>query len=148
MEVILIILLFICLSYHCKGFYYDEDAELLKEERRERERREWIKLGLMEEPTDEERLKFESKKRKKKAQMKMLNAVHARVGKEDGIFQIDKRESKRHISRSVMMTATLTKDFIEVNKNEDKSHLTWDQVADKCDEWMVRKVSIMLNLIS
>ena len=150
--VFLLLLCWSCVHHHhqqywtCNGFYYNEEAEVARDQRRELQMKEWIRLGVMEEPSKEEQQLLASKKRQKNANMKMLQALHrsSHANREQGLFDLEekkKRDPRRHtVGRSVTMTAILTQVFIDKHKDDDKLSLTWDQMADKCDEWMVREI--------
>lgn len=98
--------------------------------------RQWIDEGHLPELTEDEIQYRRTERRKLEAVSKLneyMRSSSASQAKIDGMLRkVDE------IGRPIIFTATLTEAYRKANKYDDQDDLTWDQEADKCDEWLVR----------
>lgn len=125
---IILLLLYRVSMYHCKGNTWFDLEEMEKQ---------WIEEGLIEDFTPEEKQKIKTGKR----QMEALATTdeYLRFTGNTGyssLFEIGKEPPSER--KPAAMSLSLTKEYIEKNKDADKSDLTWDQMADLCDIWIYR----------
>lgn len=118
--------------YHCKG-YGDTWFNLEEMEK------QWIEEGLIEDYTPEEKEKIKTQQRESEAMQKTDEYMrYGGYDEQSSLFEIGKEQRNDRPRRPAIISAILTKDYIEENKDADKSDLTWDQTADLCDIWLYR----------
>lgn len=106
--------------------------------------RQWIDEGHLPELTEDE-IQYRRTERRRMEAVSKLNE-YMRSGSSTRKADIDGMLRKvDEIGRPILMTATLTEAYKKANKYNDQDDLTWDQEADKCDEWLVRLPYVKLS---
>ena len=95
---------------------------------------------MYKEFTEDELHYREIRRRKSEASAKLTEYIRYHIeGKKlhaNRIFEVGKEIEQ--IGKPPMMWANLSDDFVEEKRDKDKETLTWEQLADVCDEWTVR----------
>lgn len=105
--------------------------------------RQWIDEGRLPELTEDEILYRRTMKRREAAADKMDKYMRKPLTKQKDAAGMATNLDR--IGRPVLMHITLTQEYVEANKDSDKDDLTWDQKADRCDEWLVRPCNVGIN---
>jgi hypothetical protein len=101
---------------------------------------QWIKEGLIPEYTSEEKiLKAKTKRRSDMLEKQSEYFEYRHRENEKSVFRLDDKPSNERPKGPALISASLSEEYIEQNRHDDEpSELTWDQLADICDDWLYR----------